>query len=208
MKILFGIACLALLAGNLAGFAETETTCGHGWEAPLRARSALTIHSRPAGLEIVGTDKAAIHVTCVSKRPAEAEQIHMRFAEHDENGTLTVRGRSNEGSVEIRIEVPRKTSLRIRMPAGQVKVDEVAGDKDIDVYAGQISISSTHLWDYRRVHASVDIGDLKAQVYGADRGGFFRTFSKQSETGEYSLHAHVMTGQIELLGTHGSPAPE
>ena len=94
------------------------------------------------------------------------------------------------------------------MPAGQVKVEELVGDKDIDLYAGQVSISSSRLWDYRSVHASVDIGDVNAQVYGAEKGGFFRTFSKQSATGEYSLHAHVMTGQIELLGTHASPAPE
>ena len=94
------------------------------------------------------------------------------------------------------------------MPAGQVKVEDIAGNKDIDLYAGQISISSARPWDYRSVHLSVDIGQVSAPVYGEDKGGFFRTVSKQDADGEYWLHAHVLTGQIELLGDHARTAPE
>jgi hypothetical protein len=207
MKILCAAAGLALLACNPAGFAE-ETPCGQTVEAPLRSRAYLTIDSRPAGLEIVGTDQATIHVSCTAKDSEEAGQISLRFSGNQDHGKLTIAGGSHEGSVQVRIEVPRKTSLRINMPAGQVKVEEIVGDKDIDLYAGQISISSDRLWDYRNVHVSVAIGDVNAQVYGSEKGGFFRTFSKHSANGEYSLRAHVMTGQIELLGTHSSPEPE
>jgi hypothetical protein len=104
------------------------------------------------------------------------------------------------GNLKIRVEVPRKTNLGVQMPAGQVTVDEIVGDKDIELHAGQISISSTHAWDYRDVNASVDIGEVNAQVYGAEKGGFFRVFRKENPGGEYRLHAHIMTGQIELLG--------
>ena len=208
MKILYAAAGLALLACNLAGFAEAEVACGQTLEAPLRSKAFLTIDSRPAGLEIVGTDQAAIHVSCTSKDAEEAKQIRLQLSGNQDKGTLTITGGSHEGNFQVRIEVPRKTSLRVKMSAGQVKVEEIVGDKDIDLYAGQISIASKRLWDYRSIHASVDIGDVNAQVYGADKGGFFRTFSKQSAGGEYSLRAHVMTGQIELLGTHADPAPE
>jgi hypothetical protein len=90
------------------------------------------------------------------------------------------------------------------MPAGEVKVDEIVGDKDIELYAGQITISSSHEWDYRKVNASVDIGQVNAQVYGADKGGFFRVFRKENAEGEYRLHAHVTTGQIDLLGKNAA----
>jgi hypothetical protein len=208
MKILCHAAALALLASSLAGFAEVATACGQTLEAPLRSRAVLTIDSRPAGLEIVGTDDAAIHVSCTSRDVTEAEQIRLRFSGNQDIGTLTITGGSHEGNFQVRIEVPRKTSLKVKMSAGQVKVEEIAGDKDIDLYAGQISISSARLWDYRSVHVSVDIGDVNAQVYGAEKGGFFRKFSKQSAAGEYNLNAHVVTGQIELLGTHAPAAPQ
>ena len=208
MKILCAAAGAALIACSLAGFAEAETACGQTLDAPLRSRAALTVDSRPAGLEIVGTDQAAIHVTCTAKDSEEAAQIRLRFSGSQDNGTLAITGGSHEGNFQVRIEVPRKTNLRIKMSAGQVKVEEIVGDKDIDLYAGQISISSARLWDYRSVYVSVDIGDVNAQVYGAEKGGFFRSFQKRSVGGEYSLHAHVMTGQIELLGTHEPSAPE
>jgi hypothetical protein len=208
MKILCAVAGLALFACNLPGFAEAETACGQTLEAPLRSRAFLTIDSRPAGLEIVGTDDAKIHVTCTAKDAEAAAQVRLHFSGNQDNGTLTITGDSHEGNFQVRIEVPRKTSLRVKMPAGQVKVEEIAGNKDIDLYAGQISISSDRLWDYRSVHVSVDVGDVKAQVYGEEKGGFFRSFSKHSLDGEYSLQAHVMTGQIELVGSHAPPAPE
>jgi hypothetical protein len=208
MKILCATAGFALLACNFAGSAQAETPCGQTLEAPLRSRAVLVIDSRPAGLEIVGTDDAKIHVSCTAKDAEAAQQIHLRFTGNQDSGKLTIAGGSHNGSFQVRIEVPRKVGLKVKMAAGQVKVEEVAGDKDIDLYAGQISISSARLWDYRSVHASVLIGDVNAQVYGADKGGFFRTFSKQSAGGEYSLEAHVTTGQIELLGTHTPSASQ
>ncbi len=208
MKILCVTACLALFACNLAGFAEAETACGQTLETPLRSRATLTIDSRPAGLEIVGTDLAVVHVSCTAKDADEAAQIRLQFSGSQDHGKLTISGGSHEGNFQVRIEVPRKTSLRVKMSAGQIKVEEIAGDKDIDLYAGQISISSSRVWDYRSVTVSVDVGDVDAQAYGTEKGGLFRSFSKQSAGGEYTLHAHVMTGQIELLGTHPPPALE
>jgi hypothetical protein len=79
-------------------------------------------------------------------------------------------------------------------------VEDIAGDKDINLYAGQITISSTQEWNYRSVNASVDIGAVNAPVYGATKGGFFRSVTRRTEDGEYRLHAHVMTGEIDLRG--------
>lgn len=207
MRIL--CAAAVLLAGHLAAFAQTEAACGQTLETPLRPRAALTIDSRPAGLEIVGTDQPAMHVSCTANDGEDAQEIRIRFSGNQDEGKLAITGGSfHHGNLQIRIEVPRKTNLKVLMSAGQVKVEEVAGDKDIDLYVGQITISSARLWDYRTVDVSVDIGEVKAQVYGADKGGFFRSFTKQTADGEYSLRAHVATGQIELLGTHPPAAAE
>jgi hypothetical protein len=84
------------------------------------------------------------------------------------------------------------------MGAGEVTVEDVSGDKDVDLYAGQIRILSTGERIYRSVDASVDIGDVKATAFGVDRGGFFRSFTRKLQTGEYRLRAHVMTGEIDL----------
>jgi hypothetical protein len=209
MKTLCAAAGAALLACNLAGFAQTEVACNQTLAAPLRSRAMLTIDSRPAGLKIVGTDQDAIHLSCTADGVENAEQIRIRWTGNQDDGKLTITGGSlKNGSLQVRIEVPRKTSLRVDMPAGEVKVEEIVGDKDIDLYAGQITISSARPWDYRIVNLSVDIGEVKAPVYGADKGGFFRTFRKQTAVGEYGLHAHVITGEIDLLGTNARATAE
>lgn len=201
MRMLSAVAAAVVLAWNLAGSARAETSCAQTLDAPLRPRTVLTIHSRPAGLEIVGTDQAAIHVSCTSSDEGDAQHTHIQFHGNSDDETLTITGDLHkENNVRIRIEVPRKTSLRVEMSAGEVKVEDIEGDKDIALYAGQISISSTHPWDYRRVDVSVSIGSVNAPVYGAQKGGFFRSVKKKTAGGEYSLHAHVMTGEIDLLG--------
>jgi hypothetical protein len=58
------------------------------------------------------------------------------------------------------------------------------------------------------VDASVDIGEVNAQAYGADKGGFFRHFTKQNANGEYRLYAHVTTGEIDLLGAGPNTAAD
>jgi hypothetical protein len=201
MRTLSAVAGAVVLAWNLAGLARAEAPCGQTLDAPLRPRAVLRVHSRPAGLEIVGTDQAAIHVSCTSGDEGDAQRIRVRFQGNQDDETLTIAGDLREGNnVRVRIEVPRKTSLRVEMSAGEVKVEEIAGDMDINLYAGQITISSTRLWDYRSVDVSVSIGEVNAPVYGAQKGGFFRGITKETADGEYSLHAHVITGEIDLLG--------
>jgi len=209
MRTLRATTGAALLACNLAGIAQTEAACGQILDAPLRSRAVLTIVSRPAGLDIVGTDQEAIHLSCTVHDAENATDIRIRLSGTEDNGKLTITGGTlKNGNLQIRIEVPRKTSLRVQMAAGEVKVEEIAGDKDIDLYAGQISISSARLWDYRSVDLSVDIGEVKAPAYGAEEGGFFPSFTKKNVEGEYGLHAHVITGEIDLLGTNSRRAAE
>ena len=90
------------------------------------------------------------------------------------------------------------------MFAGEVRVEEIKGDKDIDLGAGQITISAIHPLDYRSVEASVSIGEVQARAFGADKGGFFRSFTRKNAKGDYRLYAHVTTGEVDLLGSAGA----
>ena len=186
----------------------TSVTCDQTLTAPLHARSLLGIESRPAGLEIVGTDEDKIHVTCDAHGSDghNAERIRLRFSPNATGGKLKIEGEHlrHENGMQIRIEVPKRTSLMVRMFAGEIKVEQVSGDKDLEVGAGQITISN-HNWDYRSVDASVNIGQVNAPMYNANKGGFFRSVTKSTQGGEYRLHAHVTTGQIDLRGTRAEP---
>jgi hypothetical protein len=193
----------ALLAYSIAGFAETKISCSQTVSYPLQSRAVLMIDSKPAGLHIVGTDQVAIHVSCSAISDETATDVAFHFSPTANGGKLSIDGpRHQHGNngLEIKIEVPRRTNLSIRMFAGQVTVEEVKGDKDIELGAGQITISSIHDGDYRDVDASVEVGEVQARAFGIDKGGFFRNFTRKNADGDYWLRAHVTTGQVELLG--------
>jgi hypothetical protein len=214
MRLLSCAAAVILLACNIAGFAETKTSCSQTLNVPLQSRAVLIIDSKPAGLQIVATDRDELRVSCTAGSDETALDTSLHFSPTANGGKLSIEGHVHHGNnnLQVKIEVPRRTSVAIRMFAGQVTVEGVKGDKDIEVGAGQITISSIHEGDYRSVNASVGIGQVHSQAFGVDKGGFFRSFKRENPTGDYRLLAHVTTGQIELLGnahqTGDGPKPD
>jgi hypothetical protein len=164
-------------------------------------RADLTIEARPAELDLVGTDREGIRISCTvsDRREDRAQDVTLRYSGIPDGGKLVVEhGRTNNSNLHIRVEVPRRTNLRIHMAAGEIDVTQVDGDKDIDLYAGQLTITAANPPAYHLVDASVDIGEVDASAWGVDKGGFFRRFRRETPNGEYHLRAHVATGEIDL----------
>lgn len=205
------VAGAALFACHAVLLAEPPIPCSQSVRAPLQSRTILAIDSRPAGIEIVGTDQETIHVSCTAGSEHTAEVVYFHFTPRPDGGRLSIEGihpGHHDNNLHIRIEVPRRTNLRVRMFAGEVKVEDIKGDKDIDLGAGQITISSIHAWDYKTVHASVSVGEVRAEAFRADKGGFFRSFNRDTSNGDYRLRAHVTTGEIDLLGRSAGKGQE
>ncbi|HTB95396.1 MAG TPA: hypothetical protein VK716_00185 [Terracidiphilus sp.] len=212
MKSVCAIAAV-MLAFSLTGFADTKVPCGQSLSRPLSARATLLIDSRPAGLEIVATDQETLRVSCTAGDDETAGDVVLHFSSTAHGGKLSIEGPSvhhRNNGIQVKIEVPRRTNLAIRMGAGQLTIEDVKGDKDLDLGAGQITIKSIHAGDYRSVDASVSIGQVQASAFGVNSGGFFRSLSRKNPDGEYQLKAHVTTGQIELLGNaeHDGESPK
>ena len=87
MRFSLAITCAVLLSG-VSGFGQTTATCDQTLTAPLHARSLLGIESRPAGLEIVGTDEETIRVTCDARNGdnGNARRIRLRFSPNATGG--------------------------------------------------------------------------------------------------------------------------
>jgi hypothetical protein len=201
MKQICTAVAAALLLLPLAGIAETIGNCDQPIEAPLHMRADLAIDARPAELDVVGTAREGIRISCTvsDRRQDRAQDVTLRYSGIPDGGKLVVEhGRLNNSGLHIRVEVPRRTNLRIHMPAGEIDVTQVDGDKDIDLYAGQLTITAANPPAYHLVDASVDVGEVDASAWGVDKGGFFRRFRRETPNGEYHLRAHVATGEIDL----------
>jgi len=98
------------------------------------------------------------------------------------------------------IEVPRQSNLWVRLTAGDLRVEDIEGDKNIEMLAGQLDISVPHLEAYGHRDASVTSGSIEASAFNISKGGLFRSFEQQGP-GRYLLHAHLLAGEIDLIGT-------
>jgi hypothetical protein len=138
--------------------------------------------------------------------PSSDNRIHVRWNEANKGVAvkLTTNGKSADLRVEntpnnfhARIEVPAATDLRIRMTAGDLRVGEIKGDKDIEMNAGALRVAVGNANEWREVDASVTAGDVNAAPFQARTGGLFRSI-RWKGPGKYRLYIHVMAGDVNL----------
>ncbi len=155
------------------------------------------MHLRSAEIEISGSDRPAIRVTCELKREGSRRDISIRFHGAGNSGDLSIHG-GPSSNVLIRVEVPRFSNLYVRSPAGEMRVLGVTGDKDVELYAGDLTIEAGNAGDYRHADASVTSGDITASAFSVTKAGLFRSFRVDQAAGKYTLHAHLMAGEFKI----------
>ena len=145
-----------------------------------------------SGIEIVGTDDAAVRV---SYHP-ERDNVRVRLQISGDHVDLRLTG-CPHNNFQARIEIPKSSALYVRMMAGQLDVRDVTGDKDVELSFGQLNLDVGKTEQYARVDASVNSGQIDALAFAVSKGGLFRSFD-QKRPGRYRVHAHVGAGQLEL----------
>src|ERR1700676_1852745 len=195
MKLVAGLVCVFAMTAAARG--ETSGTCASGLTVPAEAGMRLAVYSKPAEVNLVGTDERGIRVRCTVEDSARADEVHIQFRKDNGVSQLAITG-GPSNNVHVTIEIPRQTHLKVRVPAGAIHVRDVTGDKDIDVHAGEVTVSGVSPETYRTVDASVEIGEGRASQFSVEKGGFFRSFKRFSADGLYRLDAHIITGSIRL----------
>ena len=196
---------LAVALLTLPAFAIDRATCERPFEAQLASGADLRLEVRPGDIEIVGADAEAVNVTCIVRNGEDAGQVKIEFDSSGKAGTLRIHdGPRND--VRFRIQVPKRTHLYVRCPAGDLTLSGIRGDKDVQLRAGDLTISVGDPADYASVEASVTAGDIHASAFGVEKGGLFRSFNRTQENGRYRLREalgggfDVAVSLLEFLG--------
>jgi hypothetical protein len=191
--VLLGLAAPALFANSkseivLAGKPHMEFECPPN--TPLR------LHVRSGEILIVGTDDNKVTVDLAGKNVDKIQDVKGRFSVANNVADFHLSG-GPRNELQIIIHVPKNSDLTARIFAGDVSVQDVTGNKDLELHAGQLTISVDKPEDYGHVDMSVNAGEVDAEVFGDSKGGLFRSISRDS-AGRYRLHAHVGTGQLSV----------
>ena len=185
------MACPLAIHGQVTG------TCERAFEAKFQPGGQINMRIRSGDIEVTGIDNPVLRVTCQLNRDDGAKDVSIRFKAAGSSGDLIIRG-GPDNDVHLRIEVPKNSNLFVRSPAGDLTLSGVTGDKDVEINAGDLTISVGNPADYKHADAGVWAGDLSASAFGVTKDGLFRSFDKHNASGKYRLHAHVLAGDLTL----------
>lgn len=175
-----------------------------GW-AKYTEENSLQLELRPGQalkLELSSGDYriepgATDQIVVISQNQDPQSRVRPRFGINTSAQEAAVKVDGPKNYVAL-IQVPRHSTLKVRLNGGRLRVNGVEGDKDIESNAGMISIDVGRPENYARVEASVDIGHIAAPPFQVEEEGFGRSFARDG-AGSYTLRAHVGTGEIRLV---------
>src|SRR5258708_7461374 len=145
-----------------------------------------------------GSDnKIHLRYTVKSRRESNIKEAHADLDVRGNDATLEFHAPSGGNTAfDVELEVPASTNLDVHQKVGDLTVEDVEGDKDLDLGVGDIRVSSEHS-KYRLVHASVGIGDVNGADYDEPSGWLGKTLKYRGE-GKYELRARAGVGDIRL----------
>ncbi|HZU22467.1 MAG TPA: hypothetical protein VE998_06505 [Terriglobales bacterium] len=134
-----------------------------------------------------------------------------RDGDHSRGGSPAVRARINvngrkaivvtdgpTNNMHYTVEVPKSANLTVRLSAGDLRIAEIEGDKEIHLHAGDVRVAVGDPRQYKDVDLSVKAGDLNAPAFGGSKDGLFRSFHWSGQ-GTYRLQVHLGAGDVNLV---------
>lgn len=140
-------------------------------------------------------------------RASSDDRIRVSFAGATGNAVAKVTADGSHAKLTIKdtphnnfratVEVPATADLTVRLGGGNLQIAGIAGNKDIDSKAGNVSIAVPNSGDYAAVDAAVTAGNLDAGPFGESGSGLAQQL-KWSGPGKYTLRAVLGAGNLEL----------
>ena len=165
------------------------------------AGGMVHVHLSVGDLHIKRGDakKIQLRYTIKSRREKNVKDARVDFDVRGNDATIEFHAGSNSNTqFDVELEIPPNTNLDVHEKVGDLTVDDIEGDKDLQLGVGDIHVGRGNS-GYRLVHASTGIGDVNSDGYGETSGWLGKTLKYHGE-GKYELRAKVGVGDITLEG--------
>ena len=139
-------------------------------------------------------------------KPSADSRVRITTDEHIGDASVDVTTEGTNARVETKnapnhfkatIDVPATADLVIHLKAGELVVGAIAGNKDIDSYAGEIRMTVGNPDDYASVDAKLKAGEIDASAFGGSKDGVMPHFT-WSGPGKRTIHADLGAGRLVL----------
>jgi len=163
------------------------------------AGGRVFIHMRAGDLKVVkGADPKRIVLRYSATRHHQdiSASVEHRFEVWGDEADIRLRAPTDNVDFSVEVEVPNPADLKVRMLAGDLTVDGVEGNKDIELHFGDLRIDRVRQASYRLIDASTHAGDVGGFPGGTH--GWIGQSGRLEGNGQYRLHAHVGAGDVQL----------
>ena len=139
-------------------------------------------------------------------RPSADNRVRIATDEHIGDAGVEVTAEGTNARVGAKntpnhfketIDVPPAADLVIHLKAGELVIGAITGNKELDSYAGDITIDVGNPDDYARVDATLKAGDIQASAFGGSKSGVMPHFT-WSGPGKHTLRADLGAGSLVL----------
>jgi hypothetical protein len=149
-----------------------------------------------ADYHITGAAQDRVRIEWRARDADALAKVRTRADVRDNEVSITTDGPRNS-NLTFTIEVPAQSDLYVRQSAGDLTIEGIRGNKDVELRAGDLRIDVGRADDYHKVDAGLWAGDLKASAFQVVKEGLFRSFDWTGK-GPYRLHAHLIAGDLYL----------
>jgi hypothetical protein len=198
MRIALATAILgtALVTAPLAG-TDQEGRAKDSLERTFSQNGRIRMDLSAGEYHISGSPDNRIRLEWSVRDPAHLPRVKARADVRDREATITTDGPMNKG-LNVAIQVPEQADLYVRLTAGDLRIEGIQGNKDVELHAGDVRIDVGRAEDYRNVDASVWAGEIRATPFQVHKEGLFRSFDWRGK-GPYRLHAKLKAGDLRLF---------
>ena len=187
------VAAVAILATAVSA---QEAGRSGSLERPFLENGHVTMALVAGDYHITGGPDARVRVDWSVRDAESLSKVRANVDVRDKELALTTDGPSNR-NLRFNIQLPKQSDLYVRLSAGDIRIEGIRGNKDVELRAGDLYIDVGNADDYHRVDAALWAGDLNASAFQVYKEGLFRSFD-WSGKGPYRLHAHLMAGDLYL----------
>src|SRR4051812_31364852 len=161
------VIATALLGAVLAGSpgAQVESTrASDSLERPFAQNGRIRMDLTAGEYHIEGSTDARVRIEWSVRDSDQLSRVRALADIHGSDANITTDAPRNKG-LKVTIKVPNRSDLFVRLTAGDIQIEDVRGNKDIELYAGDVRIDVGRAEDYHTVDASVWAGDLHAAPF-------------------------------------------
>jgi hypothetical protein len=140
-----------------------------------------------------------LHYTVKSWRESHVRDAHVDIDVHLRDADIEFHAPTGGNTqFDVELEVPQNTNLEVHEKVGDLRIDDIEGDKDLQLGVGDIRVAFGRS-AYHLVRASTSIGDVNTSTGDVSAGLLGKTLKYYGD-GKYELRAHVSIGDISLEG--------